>query len=115
MSKTISLSETGVGVDIVGTSYSGLIKATYDELVALFGEPEPPYDDGKVNSSWNIEFFVEDLENETQDYVTATIYDWKEKETPMGSHEWHVGGYGPDALYTLEDYLLEQKHANSTN
>jgi len=115
MSKTISLSETGVGVDITGTSYCGLIKATYDQLVALFGEPEPPYDDGKVNSSWAIEFFVEDFEHETQDYVTATIYDWKEKETPMGSHEWHVGGYGPDALYTLEDYLLEQKHANSTN
>ena len=111
----ISINSTGMAVPITGTSYSGLIKATYDELVALFGEPEAPSGDGKVNSSWNIEFFVEDLKNETQDYVITTIYDWKEKETPLGSYEWHVGGHGPDSLYTLEDYLLEQKHATSTN
>ena len=36
------------------------------------------------------------------DTVQATIYDWKEVETPFGDYEWHVGGFSYDALELVE-------------
>lgn len=85
------------GVSITGTSLQGKIETTYDELVEIFGEPT--YDaedsgDGKVSAEWTIEFIVE-IEGQYEIYedcVTATIYDWKESSTPMGKHNWHIGG-----------------------
>jgi len=29
---------------------------------------------------------------EFEDGTVATIYDWKEYETPMGLYRWHIGG-----------------------
>lgn len=110
MSKTIELVESGETVDITGTSFCGYIKADYDSLVSLFGEPLGPSGDGNVSVEWDLEFLVHDEDFETEDYVTVTIYDWKESKTPYGNHEWHVGGNSRESLYTVQDYLLEKKH-----
>ena len=64
-----------------GTSLKGYVTATYAELVARFGEPERGGD--KTTAEWALAF---------EDGTVATIYDWKEYETPMGEYNWHVGG-----------------------
>jgi len=60
------------------------ISASVEELVAAFGKP--PYIDNtgedKVNYEWCLQL----------DGEPFTIYDWKEYETPMGLHQWHIGG-----------------------
>jgi predicted dehydrogenase len=64
-----------------GTSLQGYVRTTYAHLVALFGEPMGPGD--KTTAEWILEF---------DDGTVATIYDWKELETPMDVYNWHVGG-----------------------
>lgn len=69
-----------------GTSFKGYVTASYSELVEKFGNPDfGPNDRGgdKVTCEWALEF---------EDGTIATIYDWKEYDTPMGEHNWHVGG-----------------------
>ena len=43
--------------------------------------------------------------DEDFDYVTATIYDWKEQSTPMGQYRWHIGGNSHDAVEAVETAL----------
>lgn len=115
--KHVELINTGEAVGIQsGTSLMGYVKATYSEIVALFGEPHlGPSGDGKVNVEWHVEFAVHDDEFETDDIYVATIYDWKEAEVPIGAYEWHIGGHSRDALYAVQDYIMEQKHASRTS
>ena len=63
------------------TSLQGYMPARYEELVAVFGEPEGGGD--KTTVEWCLKF---------ADGTVATIYDWKEYETPMGLYSWHIGG-----------------------
>jgi hypothetical protein len=63
------------------TSLQGYMPARYDQLVAVFGEPEGGGD--KTTVEWCLKF---------ADGTIATIYDWKEYETPMGLYSWHIGG-----------------------
>ena len=35
---------------------------------------------------------------EFADGTVATIYDWKEYETPMGLYSWHIGGMSKKAV-----------------
>jgi len=63
------------------TSLQGYMPARYEELVAVFGEPEGGGD--KTTVEWCLSF---------EDGTVATIYDWKEYETPMGLYYWHIGG-----------------------
>lgn len=83
-----------------GTHLQGHFTATYDELVDVFGEPTYKAEDAggfdKVWTEWNLEFKVP-TEDGDFDYVTATIYDWKE-EGPYASriskpYSWHIGGF----------------------
>ena len=83
-----------------GTHLQGHFTATYDELVEAFGEPTymAERDGGfdKVWTEWNLEFAVP-TEDDDVEYVTATIYDWKE-EGPYASrtgkpYSWHIGGF----------------------
>lgn len=64
-----------------GTSLQGYVTATYDELVAVFGKDGGSGD--KVTAEWVLQF---------DDGTVATIYDWKQYETPTGLYDWHVGG-----------------------
>jgi hypothetical protein len=64
-----------------GTCLQGYMEATYDQLVEVFGEPEGGGD--KTTVEWCLAF---------EDGTVATIYDWKEYQTPMGRYNWHIGG-----------------------
>ena len=67
--------------DVNGTSLQGYVQAYYHQLVEVFGEPEGGGD--KTTVEWCLSF---------EDGTVATIYDWKEYETPMGLHRWNIGG-----------------------
>ena len=70
-----------------GTSLQGYVQAYYHQLVEVFGEPEAGGD--KTTVEWCLSF---------EDGTVATIYDWKEYETPMGLHRWHIGGRNYEAV-----------------
>ena len=70
-----------------GTSLQGYVQAYYHQLVAVFGEPQEGGD--KTTVEWVLKF---------ADGTVATIYDWKEYETPMGLHRWHIGGRSQRAV-----------------
>jgi hypothetical protein len=67
--------------DVNGTHLQGYISATYDQLVERFGQPDGGGD--KTTVEWCLAF---------EDGTVATIYDWKEWETPLGKYNWHIGG-----------------------
>jgi hypothetical protein len=80
--------------DANGTSLQGYVQAYYHQLVEVFGEPEAGGD--KTTVEWCLDF---------ADGTVATIYDWKEYETPMGLHRWHIGGYNSDAVNAVHETL----------
>lgn len=66
------------------TSFVGEVNTNYARLVEVFGQPINGSGDGKVNSEWIIKFANGEV---------ATIYDWKELETPTDDYNWHIGGH----------------------
>lgn len=79
------------------TSLQGYIRASYDQLVAVFGEPEYGPDDtggDKVTCEWVISF---------EDGTVATIYDWKEYNTPYHMYDWHIGGKSKEAVWAVTE------------
>jgi len=80
--------------DVNMTSLQGYIRAYYHQLVEVFGEPEAGGD--KTTVEWCLDF---------ADGTVATIYDWKEYETPMGLHRWHIGGHNSDAVNAVHETL----------
>ena len=75
------------GADVNMTSLQGYMEAYYHQLVEVFGEPEDGGD--KTTVEWCLSF---------EDGTVATIYDWKEYETPMGRYQWHIGGRSQKAV-----------------
>ena len=82
-------------VNINMTSLKGYVKTTYDKLVETFGEPTftdaSPYE--KVNAQWTLEFkvpFVDKEFGDDFDYVTATVYNWKDGYIPTEEYDWHI-------------------------
>lgn len=73
--------------DVNGTHLQGHMTARYHQLVEVFGEPTDSGD--KTTAEWCLKF---------EDGTVATIYDWKEYETPTGSYAWHIGGTSPQAV-----------------
>lgn len=75
--------------NIYGTSFhNGVIKASFNELVAAFGDNY--FDDGpyKVSAQWSLEF--------EESGICFSIYDWKEYDNypvdnPDDVYEWHIG------------------------
>lgn len=114
MELELEIESTGNDVRASGTSLQGYVKATYEELEAVFGE-----NIGSSDKTWNefrADILVRDFDLETEDMVTATIYDWKESspETARtGVYEWHVGGYCIDASWYVQDLL--DAHRNKHN
>lgn len=95
-------------VNICGTSLMGKVTTTYDKLVEAFGEPT--YDashsgDGKVIVEWTLDFRVETEDGDDFDYVTATVYAWKESSIPYGEYDWHIGGNDYTAVDCVEQVL----------
>lgn len=76
------------------TSLQGYVLTTYDKLVAVFGKPMGPGD--KTTAEWILKF---------DDGTVATIYDWKEYDTPQGEYSWHVGGNKRTAVAKVQDAL----------
>ena len=79
------------GADANGTGLQGYMPARYKELVAVFGEPEGGGD--KTTVEWCLAF---------EDGTVATIYDWKECETPMYKYNWHIGGMSKLAVARVQ-------------
>ena len=77
--------------DVNMTSLQGYMPARYEDLVAVFGEPEGGGD--KTTVEWCLAF---------EDGSVATIYDWKEYETPMGLYHWHIGGMSKLAVARVQ-------------
>ena len=98
----IKLIDTEASVS--GTSLQGYIKTTYDEIVEVFGEPRYTGGDDKVTTEWDLEFEVDD------EYVVATIYDWKLDKTPFGEYRWHIGGHFAFAAEVVSQFM---KNANA--
>jgi|TARA_B100002003_G_scaffold251539_1_gene295723 hypothetical protein len=114
-SKILSV-ENAKHIDVVGTAYRGTVKATYAELVKMFGKPT--YEGGdKVSVSWSLEFEVEEpdgieLGEPDYDYVIATVYDWKEPSTPTGEYDWHIGAKRRDGMrpvWLVNDYVAHAR------
>ena len=82
-------------VDMNMSPYKGVIKTTYDKLVEVFGKPTyteaDPYE--KVNCEWTV-----GADTDEDDYVKFSIYNWKTGSIPTEEYEWHIGGYGYDAV-----------------
>ena len=116
----VEVFDSGDTVEATGTSLQGYVNATYEELVAVFGENLGSSD--KVFNEFRGEISVYDPELDCYDAHTVTLYDWKE-DSPLtaqnGKYRWHVGGFNVDVPYLvediLEDYRMEQKYARSAN
>lgn len=83
-----------------GTSLQGYLTAYYTDLVEKFGEPQGGGD--KTTVEWVIQF---------EDGTVATIYDWKEYDTPMGLYDWHVGGINKKAVWAVQAAFRAPKMA----
>jgi len=89
--------------NIERTSLKGYVIASFDELVDAFGAPDDGPDDrtgDKVTCCWRLQF---------EDGTVATIYDWKEQETPYHRYHWHVGGKSATALDHVHKTLYETR------
>ena len=92
--------------NVGGTFLQGYIKASYDQLVKVFGEPHDPNGDNyKTDVEWAFEF---------ADGTVATLYNWKNGKNYLGEAEvleldaiteWHVGGFSEKAVAKLLEKL----------
>jgi hypothetical protein len=92
-----------------GSSLIGNVDATYKELNSLFGAPIKS-DDGKTDAQWQIKF---------SDGTVASIYNWKDGKAYLGEigkpveqiTDWHVGGFGAQALVLVQITLELMREA----
>ena len=100
-------------VDINMSSFRGYVETTYEQLEAAFGKPHEG-DEYKVDWEWDIEFDCG---------TVATVYNWKNGPNYCGSHglnrhqvkEWHVGGFGWEAVECVLSTLKANGHAFNVN
>lgn len=79
-------------IDVEGTSFKAYINATYNQLVALFGEPLAG-DSMKTNFEWHVLLSTGPV---------LTIYNWKTEGDPHDVTRWHVGAKNIDAVCVLD-------------
>jgi len=90
-----------------GSSLQGVVTATYDELVSLFGLPHEA-DGYKVDAQWSIEF--DEVKGNS---LIATLYNWKDGKCYLGDDgietkkitSWHVGGFSVAAQQKIQIIL----------
>lgn len=100
-------------VDTNMSSRRGLVEATYEQLVNVFGKPTVG-DEYKTDWEWEIEFDCG---------TVATVYNWKNGPNYCGSHglnkhqvtEWHVGGFGWEAVECVLSTLKANGRAFNVN
>ena len=78
-------------ISVGGTSLKGVINIKFDTLIETLGESLSG-DGDKTQAEWEIKGTVD---GET---VIATIYDWKEYNSPEYVTDWHIGGHNGAAL-----------------
>ena len=97
------ITHTDSDIDITGTSRQGYVQATYDKLVATFGEPHA--DHGyKSDWEWDIQFPCG---------TVATVYNYKNGPNYCGDGgytcqqitTWNVGGMDTRARELIEATL----------
>jgi len=93
-------------VNINGSCLQGKIQTTYLELCEVFGKPTytdaDPYE--KVNAEWSVEAEVSDDYDEVSTKV-FTIYNWKTGCIPTERTDWHIGGFGYEAIEIAQTIL----------
>ena len=98
-------------LDCNGTCLQGYADATYDALVAAFGEPTTG-DEYKVDWEWVVRF---------DDGTVATVYNWKNGPNYCGPvagkkatqiTDWHIGGNDPRAITLVGGVLACQTQSN---
>jgi len=80
-----------------GSHFQGDIEITWDEIVAVIGNPCHDGDGYKVDAEWVLEF---------EDGCIATLYNWKDGKNYCGDQgydvkeirHWHIGGFSQDAV-----------------
>jgi hypothetical protein len=85
-----------------GSSLKGHIEVTYPTLTAMFGLPMRG-DGDKTQVEWVVEFYDE----QEDEYVLATIYDWKQNISPHRVWQWNVGGFKSSAVNLLNAAITE--------
>ena len=83
-----------------GTSLMDYVHTSYDDLVAVFGEPHfyEPGNDDKVQCEWGFEY----------DGEVFTIYDWKEYRDPKLVTEWHIGGRNTNVMHIVKHFATDK-------
>lgn len=95
------------------TSLQGYVKASYDDLVELFGEPTYGQSgDGKVDFEWVLTI----VDHDNDETHVATLYNWKDYDNGLEAqsnpfYEWHIGGHSKLAALILEEYIREKVFA----
>jgi hypothetical protein len=44
-----------------------------------------------------------------EDGTIASIYDWKERNTPFYRYDWHIGGHNSNAIDSIHKILDEHR------
>lgn len=109
----IDIEDTGPSVNGNGTSLMGYVKASYHELLDIFGEDLGSGD--KVNAEFRVDMRVWDDIYEEEKLVTATIYDWKRTDVPYEEYNWHVGGFCAEAAWYVQDMLNQYRTKGKTD
>ena len=105
---TVASFDTTAGI-VNGSHLLGYIRASYDDLVEMFGEPNGVMCD-KVWNSWDIEFEIYNKKGEVEDTVYCNLYDWKEADAEIskrGEYDWHIGGVDKEADFLIYDLLRQ--------
>ncbi len=103
---TVASFDTTDGI-VNGSHLLGYIRASYDDLVEMFGEPNGVMCD-KVWNSWDIEFEIYTKTGEVEDIVYCNLYDWKEADAEVSKrdeYDWHIGGVDKKAGKLIYDLL----------
>jgi hypothetical protein len=98
-------------LEIWGTSHQGEIKASYEDLIAIFGKPLEIFDDIKSGAEWkiylNCQYFCE-----VYNYKNGKDYLGKEGTLLEDITEWNIAGFTPkcvEAVTNLIDEYIQYK------
>ena len=94
-----------------GTSLQGYLNASYDDLVLAFGKPT--FDETSADNKVDIEWCLELYENDDEDPIQVTIYNWKDYDGGLRAisdpqYEWHIGGRNRIDAVTLKEAFIYQ-------
>jgi hypothetical protein len=83
--------------------FQGFLETDYATLVERFGEPLTDSYDGKTQAEWVIRIIDQPIMSRV-----ATIYDYKEYDTPVEEiTEWHIGGFNPIVAPLVREIVQE--------